>query len=297
MSYRNDEPPMFARVPADVEKPDKIAFGLTARQLAIAAGVAASLWALYTATAAMVPLPVFLAVALPVVAVTAALILGLRDGLTLDRLVLHAVRHLRAPRRLVPTFDDEPIVGAPSWVAAEAGPIPAPLRLPSEAVDETGVIDLGGDGVALICAATTVNFGLRTPAEQNALVAVFARWLNGLAAPVQIVVRVDRLDITALIADIETQAPGLPHPALEDAAREHARFLAELGSSRDLLCRSVFLVLREPAAPNRDAAARILSRRAEEAARALGAAEITLTPLDGTAALDVLRGACDPYRS
>ncbi len=44
---------------------------------------------------------------------------------------------------------------------------PAALRLPAEAVTDTGVIDLGKDGVAVVAVCSTINFGLRTPAEQE----------------------------------------------------------------------------------------------------------------------------------
>lgn len=294
MGRRADEAPLVARVPADVEKPDKIAFGLTARHLGIAATVALGLWALYTGTRGVVPLAVFAVVALPIAAVTAALVLGRRDGLGLDRVAVAALRHARAPHRLVPTLDSEPIPDVPGWIGAKAAPLPAPLRLPAEAVASSGVIDLGRDGFAVVCVCSTVNFSLRTAAEQNTLVAVFARWLNSLSAPVQILIRADRVDVGPMVAEIEQQAPGLPHPALEVAAREHARFLADLARSRDLLCRTALLVLHEPGTGNRAAAERTLLRRAEEAARSLAAAEITVTPLAGDTAISLLRSACNP---
>lgn len=294
MGWRTEEAPLTVRVPADVERPDKIAFGLTSRQLAIACATAVGIWGMYTLTREFVPMPVFVAVALPIAAAAAALVLGRRDGLGLDRIVVAALHHARRPRRLVPTLDSDPIPDVPPWVAAGSSPLPAPLRLPAQAVAISGVIDLGSDGFALMCACSTVNFALRTAGEQNALVAAFARWLNGLSAPAQILVRADRMNLQPMIAEIEDRAPGLPHPALEAAARAHVRFLAELARTRDLLCRTALLVLHEPGPGNRDAATKTLLRRAEEATRALAAAEITVTPLDGDTAISVLRSACDP---
>ena len=54
-----------------------------------------------------------------------------------------------------------------------------------------GVIDLGGQGWALVCQATPVNLSLRTPPEQQALLASFARLLHALAGPMQVLVRSD----------------------------------------------------------------------------------------------------------
>ena len=54
------------RIPADVERPDKLLAGLTARQLAILAVAAVALWAGYAATRHLVPPAVFGVVAVPV---------------------------------------------------------------------------------------------------------------------------------------------------------------------------------------------------------------------------------------
>ena len=145
----------------------------------------------------------------------------------------------------------------------------------------------------LICRASTVSFALRTQLEQQALVAAFARYLNSLPASIQILIRSEPVDLTAIIAGLRQAAGGLPHPGLEAAAREHADFLAGLGADRDLLTRQVLLVLSDP---NNDAGAPgRLRRRAADAAAGLGAAGITITALDGAAAAVVLAGAADPW--
>jgi len=147
------------------------------------------------------------------------------------------------------------------------------LRLPFAGVSGDGIIDLGIDGLAMICRASAVTFSLRTPAEQEALVAGFARWLNSLDQAAQILVRAEPIDLTPSIDALLDAAPALPHPALEAAARGHAAFLADLGARRDLLRREVLVVLRQPSGT--DAPAR-LHRRAAEATRALGAARAAL---------------------
>jgi hypothetical protein len=281
------------RIPADVERPDKLLAGLTARQLAILAVTAVALWAGYAATRHLVPPVVFGVVAVPVGAVAAMLALGRFEGIAADRWVVSAWRHHRSPRRLVPAPDG--ITPTPAFLnqAAPGGvaPVPAPLRLPVTDVRADGIVDLGADGLAVICRASAVTFSLRTPAEQEALVAGFARFLNSLGEPVEIVVRAEPVDLTAAIDALLDAAPGLPHPALEAAARRHARFLADLADRRDLLRREVLVVLRQRSGD--DPAGR-LHRRASEAATALAAAGVTLTVSDGAAAAACLARALDP---
>ena len=98
MSY---EVPDSVPIPSDVERPDKILAGLTARQVAIAAVAAAVIWAGFQATRHVMPLPAFAALASPAGLAAAALVIGERDGLSLDRLLMAAWRQRRAPRRLV----------------------------------------------------------------------------------------------------------------------------------------------------------------------------------------------------
>jgi PrgI family protein len=280
------------RIPANIDQPDRILAGLTARQLAILvlAGLPAGL--LFLAARPLLPLPVAAALAAPPLLVGVALALGRRDGIGLDRLVLAALGQQLSPRRLVRAPDG--IAPPSAWHAsATTGQAPiAPLRLPAQSLGGDGVVDLGPQGAALVCEASTVNFALRTPAEQQALVGAFARALHAVTTPVQVLVRVERADLTAHLDQLDRDAGVLPHPALEAAAREHARFLAELAARRDVLRRQTLLVLREPAPPAQ--AAPVLRRRADELGGLLGACGITLTPLDGPRAATVLARACDP---
>ena len=279
------------RIPADVDRDDKILGELTARQTAILAAAAAGLWLAWTATRHLIPPAVFAVAAAPAALAAVILALGRRDALSLDRLALAALRHARQPRRLVPAPGG--VHPPPPWadprLAAGAGPLPAPLRLPATAVAADGTISLGGDGYVAVAAASTVNFALRTPAEQHALTAAFGRWLNSLRSPVQILIRAQRVDLSAMAATVREAAPALPHPALEAAALDHAGFLGQLAAGRDLLARQVLIAVREPSAGM--AAATIAA-----AARALAAAGVTVTVLDGAQAAAVLAGCCDPAR-
>jgi hypothetical protein len=341
------------RIPADVDMRDRVLGPLTARQLTILAVTGLVLYAAWAASHVVVPIAVFLAVAVPVGASVAFVALGQRDGITMDRLLIAAIRQRLRPRHQVAA--PEGVRPAPDWLttAASAGrtarndkaaaggkvPVreqisPSALRLPAEAVTSTGsdigMVDLGADGLAVVAVASTVNFALRTPAEQESLVASFGRYLHSLTAPVQVLVRTERLDLSGQISELRERAGGLPHPALEAAAVEHADYLAQLGEETDLLRRQVLLILREPmntaAAPTdglggpgplavlsalargthrttnqsrassgvRRAAEARLVRRLSEAIELLAPAGIVITPLDAGQATAVLASACNP---
>ncbi|HEX6401712.1 MAG TPA: PrgI family protein [Pseudonocardiaceae bacterium] len=325
------------RIPADVDMPDRLIGPLTARQVAILAVTGLVVYTGWSLTRALVPVPVFLALGISLGAGAAVLALGQREGISLDRMLLAAIRQHMAPRHRLAA----PAHPAPAWLSAAttggdprsvAGETPtfaAELRLPAEAVTDTGVIDLGADGLALVAVASTVNFALRTPTEQQALVASFAHYLHSLTAPVQIVIRTHRLDLSAQINELREQAGRVAHPALHTAALEHAEFLAHLSEQSELLRRQVLLVFREDlhtagsptelggpspwamlgsvmgrrsAATNdergggraRRAAEVRLIRRLGDAIELLTPAGIMVTALDAGQASAVLAAACNP---
>jgi hypothetical protein len=278
------------RIPANVEVEDRLVFGLTARQLAVLAGAGVLAWLLAVAVRWLVSLPVAAGLVLPVLGAGLLVAVGERDGLSLDRLMVAAIRHARAPRRRVPA--PEGIPDLPALLRSiHRPPALAPLSMPARGIDPDGVVDLGGEGAALLCRATTVNFALRTEAEQEALVAAFARFLHALSGPLQLVVRAERIEAGSLVGELERTAGELPDLQLERCARDHARFLSELASRRDVLRPEVLVVFREPA---RQGAGPRLLRRAEEAAGLLAQAGVRLTPLDQAAAIETLTRATDP---
>jgi hypothetical protein len=314
------------RIPADVDREDRLIANLTPRQLLILIVTGLGLYGAWAATRAALPAAVFLLFAVPVGAAAAVLALGTRDGLSLDRLVLAALRQRLQPRYRIAAPDG--VQPPPVWLTRRvADPdrlsperiSAAPLRLPAESVTDTGLIDLGADGTAIIAVASTVNFALRTPAEQQALVACLGRYLHSLTAPVQILIRAHRLDLSEQIIALREHAGALPHPALEAAAREHADYLTQLAADYDLLRRQILLIVREPAHPAEPAAAtsrpagwprrptraqagdasrRVaevrLARRLTEATDLLAPAGIRITALDPGQATAVLAAACNP---
>ncbi|MFI6816126.1 PrgI family protein [Nonomuraea sp. NPDC050328] len=298
MRHDAEPPPLLARIPADINQPDKIAYGLTLRQFLIVAltgGIAAAVYYLFHQ---LLPVIILVAILLPLLALGLAIALGRRDGLTLDRFALAALLHGRAGKRLVAAPDG--VAEPPRWCRLR-GKLPAPLRLPVKAIRTDGALELADGGVAVLVETGTLSFHLRTTGEQAALVGGFGRWLNSLEAPVQLLARARPADLTHLIETIQAQAGGLPDPALASAAREHAGYLADLNTSRELLTRQVLVVLRDhPAASRgrrtvrRDTSAAVVLRRAAEAERALAALGLTTRVLDADQAARALAECLDP---
>ncbi|WP_201295312.1 MULTISPECIES: PrgI family protein [Nocardia] len=319
------------RIPADVERSDRLVGPFTARQLAILATTALLLYSAWIATRAVIAPLVFLAAATPNAAVVTVAILTRRDGLPADLLLVAAIRHRARSRHLV-AESETGVLAAPRWVTDRATrgrrprpPVPAALsarelRLPESITPSgggVGVIDCGGDGLAVVAVAGTLNLALRTPAEQDSLVGQLAGWLHTLRQPVQILIRSARLDLSAHLASLHTAAFDMS-PDLAAAAHDHAAHLAELAAGEHLTRRQVLLIWREPldnpaaatspgrrllgrgrarrglsAAARRGAESRLL-RRMTEAADVLAPLGIAVTALDDIQAAGVLSACCNP---
>ncbi|MEV0406625.1 PrgI family protein [Actinoallomurus sp. NPDC050550] len=278
------------RIPADIDREDRILANLTARQVAILGGAGAALWAAFMATRHLIPPLVFLACSVPFASVAVAFALVRREGQSLDRLALAAVRQRLAPRRYVP----RDVGGMPHRLGTSGGHPPAPFALPVTGIHPDGLVELGGHGCAAVIACGTVSFALATIGEQEALVAGFARCLHGLSSRIQILARAERMDLMPMAVRVFEAAPGLPDAELEEAAKEHARFLADLADHSELLWRQVLVVVRDDSADPNDADSTPALRQAEQVAAALTAAGFEARVLDGPAVSTVLAAACDP---
>ncbi|MDT0267228.1 PrgI family protein [Streptomyces sp. DSM 44915] len=284
------------RIPADIERADRVLGPLTARQTAIVGCGGLLLYGAYWAGRPVVDVRLFLALAVPLAGAVVAVALGRREGITMDRFVLAGLVHAGSAKRMVHAPEGVPAL--PSFLnrslTRSAGPPPAAdPAVPCRGVDGAGLLDLGDGGQAALAACSTVNFGLRSASEQAVLTGSFGRWLNSLTGPTQIVVRSRPVDLSPATEAVRGAAHGLGHPALVRAAQAHADFLGQLGGEREVLRRQeVLLVSREEG--RRAFADRRVRQRLGEAAEALAGADLDVQPLGAERVTATLRETCDP---
>jgi hypothetical protein len=282
--------PSRIRLPADVEMEDRLAWGLTARQLVILAVTALVCYGVFAAAGSALPMPVAAALAAPLALVGVALALGRRDGLSGDRLALAAARHLTQSPRRVAAPDGLPT----SLPNAPAQPGVSLLRVPVKAILASGVVELADGTSARLLAASGTSWALRSEEEQAALAEAYGKWLNSLVEPTAITIRSEPVDLTERASAIERAAPGLPHPALRRCAHTYAQFLSELASQGDGLRRRQIVLVLSSKSRERETAKADLERRASETASLLHPAGVEVHPLDGEQTAALLLSALEP---
>jgi hypothetical protein len=263
---------------------DRLAWGLTARQLVILAATALVCYGVFSAGASSLPLPVAAALGAPLGLVGVVLALGRRDGLSGDRLALAAARHLtQSPWRVAPP--DGLTVALPGAPAQRGVSL---LRVPVRTIRDSGVVELADGTSALLLAASATSWSLRSEEEQAAVAEAYGKWLNSLVEPTAITVCSQRVDLGEQASAIQQAAGELPHPALRRSASAYARFLAELANQDEGLRRREILLVLSTRSRERETTRAELERRAAETAGLLHAAGVELRWLDGTEAAVLL---------
>lgn len=177
---------------------------------------------------------------------------------------------------------------------------------------EDDVLFLAGSAARAVVEVSGVDFPHQGAAEQAALVAGFAAFLNSLTFPIQILVRAVPIDVTQLVGDLEDRVRQLP-PELADLGRDHALFLRGLARERTLLDRQSYVVIpagedtrtarprwwvhRHADETNRDAVHWQPLDRCEEVSRGLGRCGLTVRRLGGADLLQLFSACWCPARA
>lgn len=177
---------------------------------------------------------------------------------------------------------------------------------------EDGVICLAGGQYRAVLEVSSLNFALQGEVEQEAIVAGFAAFLNGLSFPVQILVRVLPIDVEGYLRELENRALDLPE-GLADLARDHAAYVRRLASRRTLLERRFYLMVpaqsdrpqalpvwpfgRRAAPDDAGPARRQLTFRCEEVRRQLGRCGLSARRFDSTEIAQLLYACWCPELS
>lgn len=284
----DEETAWRSRIPADIDRPEPLVFGLTARQCLLVAPALAGAWGMYLLLRDHVSWWVLVATLVPALGVVIALALGEKGGQGLEKAAVQAVRWATSPKHLVPAPSGQ-VPARPRWAPrARRAPRLEPLRLPASAIAPEGVIDLGGR-CAVVIACTTIPAQLSSARERGQVLAAFAGVLDALTEPVQVVVQRRTADLAPLAEMIRTNAARLPHPALADAAVGHADFLHEMAASHELSHQQVLVVVTA-ARPARRAGTALV-RMARDTAGRLSAIGVRAQVLDGQSAEQVLRAS------
>lgn len=106
-----------------------------------------------------------------------------------------------------------------------------------------GVAILKTGGLRVILLASSLNFALKSPDEQQAIISQFQNFLNSLDFSVQIFIQSRRLDIRPYIALLEGRYKEQLSDLMKIQTREYIEFIKNFTENTSIMNKSFFIVV------------------------------------------------------
>ncbi len=124
------------------------------------------------------------------------------------------------------------------------------LPLVSTTQDEMPIADITDDlvlfkdgGAAIVMETTSLNFGLLSEKEQEAVVYSYAALLNSLSFSIQILVRSQRKDISSYMNYLAEAASKINNPKLQIVMSSYRTFITEIVKKKNVLGKRFFIIV------------------------------------------------------
>lgn len=114
--------------------------------------------------------------------------------------------------------------------------------IPIREIKKKIVILKNGEWRAILM-ASSINFGLLSPEEQDAIIYQYQNFLNSLDFPIQILVQSRRLNIAGYLKQIEEQEEKQQSELLRIQASEYREFIKSLSQMINLMTKSFYVVI------------------------------------------------------
>lgn len=106
-----------------------------------------------------------------------------------------------------------------------------------------GVILLPNNQYRAVLETSSINFELKSEAEQDVIIDSFQNFLNSLSFPVQILVRVREIDIDQYIEQILVKKDKENEEAYKTQIQNYSEFIRDLVSGNKILARHFYFVI------------------------------------------------------
>lgn len=98
-------------------------------------------------------------------------------------------------------------------------------------------------GAALVMESTSLNFGLLSEKEQEAVIAAYAALINSLTFSIQIVVLTQKKDISSYLNYLDEESKKIRHPLLANLMNNYKKFITDSVKKKNVLGKRFFVVL------------------------------------------------------
>lgn len=111
-----------------------------------------------------------------------------------------------------------------------------------EGVDD-GMLILPSHKYRIILEASSINFELKSEDEQDALIDTYQAFLNGLACPLQIIIRVREMDMDTYLSAFRARVENEKEAIYQQQASQYGEFVQSLVFKNKILTRHFYIVI------------------------------------------------------
>lgn len=115
-------------------------------------------------------------------------------------------------------------------------------HLPIADITEDIIVYKDG-GAALVMESTSLNFGLLSEKEQQAVIYAYAALLNSLSFSIQIMVRSQRKDISSYMKYLEEASKKIASPKLSSLMENYKKFIVDSIKKKNVLGKKFYIVI------------------------------------------------------
>lgn len=161
-----------------------------------------------------------------------------------------------------------------------------------------GVLLLPNSQFRMVLEVSSLNFELKSEAEQDALIDTYESFLNSLPCPLQIVVRIRELDMSKYLAELKTRHADEEEQVYQSQLTHYSEFVQGLVEDNRILSRRFYVVLPYGAKDDDFAAAKErLSLNADLVAKGLMRMGMQTRTLSSLEVLDLFHSFYNPAQA
>lgn len=162
-----------------------------------------------------------------------------------------------------------------------------------------GVLLLPGNQYRVVLKASSINFELKSEAEQDAIIETYQSFLNSLSTPVQILVRIREMDMQKYLDDFQAMLGGEKEKIYRRQIRNYTEFVQGLITRNKILSRHFYVVIPYAAADKTEfaAAQEQLALSADIVSKGLGRLGIQTRQLGNLELLDLFYSFYSPEQA
>lgn len=124
----------------------------------------------------------------------------------------------------------------------QKGGVSTQQYLPFSAVYDDVIVTKKGQ-LCQVVMVNSVNFGLKSEEEQNAIIYQYQSFLNSLSFPIQIVMHSKKLDLTDYLKNLESRIAQEPNELIRYQIQEYVDFVGKLISIANIMDKKFFIVV------------------------------------------------------